>query len=323
MKNKVIKISAVLFTIIIVFVLFSQIQLDDLIRTLISIGPWFFLSGLILYMLSYFFRTLRFHILLNREIELKNLFNIVCVHNMMNNILPARTGELSYIYLLKKHHDIKVGEGIATLLGARLFDFIVVSMFFFASALTSEDLFVSNRTELVWIIILFFILNVVFLIVLLYFGIPFLNLVSMFFGRIGWQKKQSVDLILRKGFEAVKSFEKIKSRSVSFWVFLSSILNIGLNYLLIYIILYGMNIHLPFQKVVIGATIIMATSLLPIYGIGGFGTTEGVWTLVFVPLGLSLQTAIISGFSYHIITWFYFLIAGGYGFICLNGSSKR
>ena len=55
--------------------------------------------------------------------------------------------------------------------------------------------------------------------------------------------------------------------------------------------------------------------IIPIQGIAGFGTQEGFWVFAFVPLGVSLDKAISSGFAFHIVMIMYFLILGVYGWI--------
>lgn len=323
MKSKL-KVLLLIITIILVIILLSQIQLTDIIKTLLSINPWYILLGFIFYVLGDLLRALRFHILLNKQVGIRDMFNVVCIHNMMNNILPARTGEISYIFLLKKYHDKKSGEGITTLFVARAFDFISISLLFFISIFMIRDL-PEIVTLSVWFIFFLFTLIVIFLIVLLYYGDSFLSLVRTFLRRFRLEERRIIEYSLRKGAEGVHSFEKIRSKNVLFLIFLFSVLILISNYMLIFILLQSMNIYLPFQIVVVGATFVLLTTVSPIYGIGGFGTTEGVWTLVFVPLGMTLETAIISGFSYHIIIWLYFLIAGGYGSlnIYLAGSQQR
>lgn len=316
-RENIAKLSAVIITVVLVAILLSQISIGDVVKTLISIEPIYLIIGFILYLCSYFIRALRFHILLNHKVSIKDLFTIVCVHNMVNNILPARTGELSYIYLLQKYHNKKVGEGIATLLVARVFDFISISLLFFISALMIQDL-PEIIMKAILVIAFFFVLVVIFLITLLSFGESFINLVRRFFRRFNLEKRYFADYLLRKGKETVESFEKIKTKKTIFRVFLFSGLLWSLNYLIVFILLNSMNIFLPFPKIVVGATFILLITVLPIQGIGGFGTTEGVWAVVFVPLGLSLKIAIISGFSYHIIILVYFMIAGSYGIISIK-----
>jgi uncharacterized protein (TIRG00374 family) len=311
MKGKLAKISAVVITIALVAILLSQIQIADVITTLAGIDPLYLIVGFAFYVCSYFFRALRFHILLNKEVGLRDLFNIVCVHNMVNNILPARTGELSYIYLLKKLHNKETGEGIATLFVARVFDFISISLFFFISALMIQDLPTIILNVIVGIAA-FLVLIVIFLITLLYFEDSFLNLVRNFFSRFNWDKKYFGDYLLRKGEETVVSFEKIKTSGkvtvitlilVSFGIWMSL-------YSLNYILVGAMNINLGYFVVLLASTFAIFTTVLPIQGIGGFGTIEGGWAVGFIAVGLTREVAISSGFGYHIIIWIYFLILG-------------
>ncbi len=161
MKKRLAKLSAVVISVALVAILLLQIQIGDIITTLADIDPLYLIVGFVLYACSYFFRALRFQVLLNGEVGIRNLFNIVCVQNMANNILPARTGELSYIYLLKKLHNITTGEGFATLLVARVFDFFAISLLFFISALMIQDL-PDIIMKMVWIITFFMALIVTF-----------------------------------------------------------------------------------------------------------------------------------------------------------------
>jgi uncharacterized protein (TIRG00374 family) len=316
MKAKLAKISAVVITITLGAILLSQIEIADIIVTLASIDPLYLIAGFLLYTGSYFFRAMRFHILLIRKVRLRDLFNIVCVHNMMNNILPARTGELSYIYLLKKLHNKKTGEGIATLFVARVFDFITISLLFLVSVFMMHDL-PEMVIKTVWAIALFLSSITIFLIALLYFGNTFLNLVKRFFERFNWDKKYFADFLLRKGEETVDSFEKISANgkntiidliltSLGIWLFL---------YSLNYIFVRGMDINLSYFEVIFASSFAVFTTILPIQGIGGFGTLETGWAVGFIAVGVTKEVAISSGFGYHIILWIYFLILGCWGLL--------
>ena len=310
-RQTLIKISIVIITVVLVAILLSQIKIADIIATLAGIDPLYLVAGFVLYVCSYLFRALRFYILLNGEVGIRDLFNIVCVHNMANNILPARTGELSYIYLLKKLHNKKAGEGLATLFVVRIFDFITISLLFLVSAFMMQGL-PEMVIKMVWVIALFLGSITIFLIALLYVGNTFLNLVKRFFERFNWDKKYFADFLLRKGEETVDSFEKIKANgkitvisliltSVSIWLFL---------YSLNYVFVSGMDINLSYLEVVFASSFAVFTTVLPIQGIGGFGTLESGWAVGFIGVGLTKEIAISSGFGYHIIIWLYFLILG-------------
>lgn len=316
MKNKLAKISAVVISITLGALLLSQIKIADIIVTLASIDPVYLIAGFVFYACSYFFRAMRFYILMVRKVRLRDLFNIVCVHNMLNNILPARTGELSYIYLLKKLQNKKAGEGIATLFVVRIFDFITISLLFLVSAFMMQGL-PEMVIKMVWVIALFLGSITIFLIALLYVGNTFLNLVKRFFERFNWDKKYFTDFLLRKGEETADSFEKIKANgkitvisliltSLGIWLFL---------YSLNYIFIRGMDINLSYFEVMFASSFAVFTTILPIQGIGGFGTLECGWTTGFIAVGLTKEVAISSGFGFHILLWIYFLILGGWGLL--------
>ena len=317
-RESIAKISAVGITVVLVAILLSQIQISDITATLTGIDPLYLIAGFVLYMGIYSLRALRFYILLNREVRLRDLFNIVCVHNMVNNILPARTGELSYIYLLKKLHNKDTGDGIATLFIVRIFDLTTIALLFFLSALMIRDL-PEIITLAVWGIAAFMLLIVIFVIVLLCSGKSFLNVVKKFFGMINL-KMSFVDYLLKKVEEVVRSFEKIKTNGKSA-IIASIIISFGIwlsLYLLSYILLKAMNIDLGYFAVVLASTFAVLTMVLPIQGIGGFGTLESGWAIGFVAIGLTKEVAISSGFGYHIIIWIYFLVLGCYGFLAMK-----
>lgn len=322
MKNSVFaKVLVIVITIVTVYILISQIELNDIFSTLTSIGYFSLICGFILYMFSYYFRALRFHFLLNKEVRKCDLFNIICIHNMVNNILPARTGELSYVYFLKKLHNKTTGEGIATLSLARLYDIIAISLLFFFSILLVRNLppIILNT---IWI--LTFCLSGILII-----SFIFIHRVDKFvdtFERllINYNLNKTLGTyLLNKSKEMVISFGKAKQNKNMLSILIFSILIWLLNYSIVFVLLSGMGVSLSFEKVILGSTFTLLTTTLPINGIAGFGTNEGFWVLVFVPLGLSLETAIITGFSYHILLIVYFSILGAYGLVSVRGSNIK
>jgi len=238
---------------------------------------------------------------------------------MLNNILPARTGELSYIYLLKKLHNKKTGEGIATLFVARVFDFITISLLFIGSAFVIQDL-PEIIMKLVWVITLFLGTITIFLIALLYSGKSFFKSVKRFCERFHWDKRYFVDYLLRKGEETAECSEKIKTsgKVIGIALILNSF-GIWLSlYSFNYILVGAMNINLSYCSIVFASTFALFTTFLPIQGIGGFGTLESGWTVGFIAVGLTKEVAISSGFGYHIILLVYFLILGCYGTVMIK-----
>ena len=321
-RENIVKISAVIITFILVAILLSQISIGDVAKTLTSINPIYLVIGFVLYIFTYFFRALRFHILLNNKANIKDLFTIVCVHNMANNILPARTGEVSYVYLSKKLHNIPVGEGIASLMVARVFDLITISLLFFVATMCVKDLpeMISN---VILILAGFLVLVVLILIGLTYFGEQFMKVIKNIISRLGWNRFQVAEYLLRKGDETAESLGIIKSNKIIIGTSVTSVAIWILLYSANYFWITAIGINLNIWVVIFGVTFSFFTVILPIQGIGGFGTIEGGWTIGFVAMGISKEMAIISGFIVHIIGFVCLLIMGVYGIIAYTIKMKE
>jgi uncharacterized protein (TIRG00374 family) len=307
------KLISVLVTFLLLGIILSQIRLEDLITTIKNINKTYLILGFFLYMLSYFFRGLRFHILLDKKISLTDLFHVVCVHNMVNSILPARSGELSYIYMLKKYHNKSTGEGVATLLVARVLDFIIISLLFFVSSLFVNDL-PEMFSSIIWLVVLFMVLLAIFLMTLLYAGDTFLRFVNAILISFKLDNNVLFNFFLGKAKDIVDSFKNIKNNGkmmelciVSFSIWLTL-------YFLNYTLIESLNIDISFFEVLLASTFVVFMSILPVQGLGGFGTYEVGWTIGFVGIGLSKEIAINSGVVVHIIGIVYYVLLGLYGY---------
>jgi len=313
--NKKILLS-ILITAILVTLLLTQIKITDILIAMYSIPPHYLFLSFIFYICSYILRALRFHILLNGEVSLRDLFNIVCVHNMANNILPARTGELSYIYLLRKR-NIPVSKGAATLLIVRIFDSITISLLFFISMpFVGLPPMVLNAFL---VVTLFLIAIILFLVYLIYKGERFAGFIRGTISRLSIDKFHIIMLFMEKLKEILECIKIIKLQ-ILLQLFLVSILIWCLLYLTNYTLLMGMVVDITFPLVVFGSTFSVFTTLMPIQGIGGFGTTEGGWVIGFVFAGLTKEIAIRSGFVVHMIALVYFVTLG---LLSLLGTRKQ
>lgn len=319
MKGKLAKISAVVITIALVAILLSQIEVSDVITTLAGIDPLYLIAGFVLYVCSYFFRASRFKMLIHsKKVKLSDLFAIVSVHNMVNSILPARTGELSYIYLAKKTQGIHSSEGITTLITARMFDALAISIIFlFSASVLGSEMHMSKIN--IWLSGIFILALVVLsFAIILYHGKKAMVLFENLMNRAKIKRFRVITFIVNKGYEVTDSFELIRAKNVFPFVFIVSIAIWCSMYAMIFSLLVGMGIDIDIWMTILGSTLTFVISILPIQGVGEFGTLEGAWTVAFIGLGFTKDVAIVSGFSYHIIRFIYFLILGGYGMYAIR-----
>jgi len=73
-------------------------------------------------------RTWRWQVLLNplKRIPQRQLFPVVCIGYMGNNVYPARAGEVLRSVLLKQTDDVPISGSLATIVVERLFDGITI-----------------------------------------------------------------------------------------------------------------------------------------------------------------------------------------------------
>jgi len=317
LRKYIIKLLSIIITIILVALLLFQIGLGVIVTTIRNIDIIYIVIGFFLYIIIHFFRALRFKLLLNNRINHYNLFKIVCLHNMINNILPVRTGEFSYVYLTKKLHNIPATDGIANLMIVRIFDSISVSVLFLISAIHFKDSFhVIGRT--IWIILIFLVIIIFTLIAIVFFGEAVNNAIIRIITLLGLKRFRMIKDLQIKIIEIIKNFEMIKRKGIVIQMGIISIIIWMLIYLIDYVLMKGMGINLNIFEVIFGSTFSVLTTILPLQGICGFGTLETGWAIGFTLIGVSKEMAITSGFSVHIIAIFYTIILGSFGMLLLR-----
>lgn len=307
----------IILSIVLIVILISQISINDIINTLRKISPLYFIIGFILYTISYFFRTIRLKLLIKTNIKFKDMLSIVAIHNMANNILPARTGEFSFIYLLKTKKNISFSESFAALIIARIFDIIAISLLFIVSVVIIGDL-PSLISNVLVVLTLFLIVLIILFILSVFHGETVIKNIERFFIAIKINKTRIANFILTKGDEIIQNFRVIRSKKIVICSFFFSLFIWIFAYTITYLLFQEMNIEISIWTVILGSSFLIFTTILPIHSVGGFGTVEGMWTIAFMALGLSKEEAISSGFTVHIIITIYFLILGLIGFVILK-----
>jgi hypothetical protein len=94
---------------------------------------WWLIPSVAIYFFGVWARTWRWHYMLRpiKSIPLGELFPVVCIGYMGNNIYPARIGELLRAYVLKRKEEVAIGASLATILVERIFDGVTMLLFVF------------------------------------------------------------------------------------------------------------------------------------------------------------------------------------------------
>lgn len=303
---------SLLVTVVLLVLLLRQVSFADVAATLGSFPLGYLFLGLVLYVFVQLFRSVRSWFLLRGVVPVKTLFSITCVHNALINTLPARTGELSYVYLLKKTGKVNLGSGVGTLMLARVFDLIALAVLFFGAGLLVSDLpelFLRARVPILVILGVLIIL----LALIILFNKQAIILAQKICTFIGLGENKWCKWLIAKADEAFHSLHVVKSWQPVGGALVCSLLIWTLLFVINYLIFSGIGITTSFVLVVLASSVFALLTSIPIQGIVGLGTTEAFWTLSLIAIGIASETAIIAGFAQHLIALLYILLLGIYG----------
>ncbi len=244
--------------------LFYFVPFEELIENLREVKTSNLIFAFFLYSLSQVFRSARWKLLI-KEVSFFNLFLINSANIMFNNLLPARTGEISWFYYLKSI-GVSWSFSLWSFFLGRLYDLLsLFSLLFLTLALVQH-----------------LMLLPFFLLILFSFSLPWLHYLLPKRGRL----------------KEIKEFIKREtSFSLSFYLFLLSSLSNLAKFagLLLLLNLKYIDLYRSFLAFLGGEL----SSVLPIHSFMGFGTYELAFSLPLKLLGESLREWIKMGFIFH------------------------
>jgi hypothetical protein len=124
---------------------FKNVSMSELGNTLLSIRYVYLLPAVLLVVLSYILRAIRWRYLISsvKDVRVSNIFSPLMV-GFMANMLPARAGEFIRAYLLGKKEDISFSASFATIFIERLFDMLLVLLLLFTVMFFRTEIFAST-----------------------------------------------------------------------------------------------------------------------------------------------------------------------------------
>ncbi|MGA3086010.1 MAG: lysylphosphatidylglycerol synthase transmembrane domain-containing protein [Thermodesulfobacteriota bacterium] len=313
MKKLFFLILSFLITGTLFYYLVSYSRWSDWRRLFFALDPRYLLAYLLLYAAAIFLRTVRYSILLKASLSgvrpsFGAVFLVTSVRNMLVDLLPARTGEISYPVLLNRIYRVNLYPSLTSFAYAFLFDFLALGPLFGLAGLM-DSLISSSHYPKLWLFSALFIL----IGTLLVFG------VEPFFRKLAhWLNRRSYSLLkenrtLRRVPEICngisQSFRDLREARI-FWKILGISLAIrSLKYSYLYLLLMafvqamtGTNVSLPFLIIFMGLVASEAAASLPISGLAGFGFYEGVLGTVLSTQGFSASQALLLSFGMHFLT---------------------
>lgn len=119
---------SLLLAVLLVYLVFRNVDLNDFIGRLSSVNYWWVLASVLLAIVSHLVRSYRWNLLLapfGYKLKTQRTFLAVMSGYLANLALP-RLGEVTRCGILKKNDGVSMSTAIGTVVVERLFDFIVL-----------------------------------------------------------------------------------------------------------------------------------------------------------------------------------------------------
>ncbi|HMV97805.1 MAG TPA: lysylphosphatidylglycerol synthase transmembrane domain-containing protein [Anaerolineales bacterium] len=308
-------ISGILSAVLLAYLL---LNLDwEILRVAFSDLHWGWLGmAFLAYLLNIFLRALRFtNLIYSRPVKWIELVPVSALHNILMYLMPAKTGDVAYIFLAKDRLDLSLTEGTATLLAARYYDFSVVGL------VLAILLPFSKKDMPVWI----FESSVIFCLLILLGTIGILLFLRFSKPATDNQPVGEKTLLTRiraAWTKFIAGLREIQNHGAHGRV---ALLTAGI-WLCVYSNFYfatrSMGLPVAFYHIAIISIVMIPLTLLPLQGFANIGTHEVGWTSVLVAFGYPYKTALAIAAGSHLVLLFSVLISGGVAFFGAQIISK-
>lgn len=313
-------ISIILGVVILVFVVNST-NIADLLQRISS-------ASLILILVSFTIiigfttlKAIRWKIILGKG-KFLNIFSILQIGGLLNNILPAQLQEPIRIALLKKKENVGIGYGVSSILLERLMDVtgllflgIVAIALFPGIGITQSWMFELMRNIVIFASILTSLL------------ILFIVKPTLFSKIFGFFKKYhrfeklyiKLDSLVLELSISFKEMAKKPANMLS--AFLLTIIMWLINFIAVYVLFLSVDFEItPFMGL-FGFVGVQLGMLLP-QSPGYVGTFDVIWLGSFASLGYESSAILTVGVLYHLLILSYSTILGLIGIAVLRLSLK-
>ncbi|MBI5953924.1 MAG: flippase-like domain-containing protein [Chloroflexi bacterium] len=287
----------------------------EILRVAFTDIHWGWLGlALLAYLINILLRALRFtNLIYSRPVQWLELVPVSALHNILMYLLPAKTGDVTYVFIAKDRLDLSLTEGTATLFAARFYDFSVVAAFLMILLPLSRD----EIPDWIFIPAVIFcgliLLGTLGILALLKFSKPPLESD----GLPSQPQKQASGLQKIRAIwnKFIAGLREIQQHGAHGRV---ALLTAGI-WLCVYSNFYfaakSMGLPVAFYHIAIISMVMIPLTLLPLQGFANLGTHEVGWTSVLVAFNYPYKTALAIAAGSHFVLLLSVLVSGGLAFL--------
>jgi len=281
----------------------------DALRTIHELPTSVYLLTLGMHLGLYCLRALRFNLLIPRERRpsFKRALIVASAHNMASYVLPAKTGEASYVVYMRMQCGVPSAMGLASLLVSRLLDGATLCCGLSAACLwlahtgryPSLSWLGSAGMMLIGLCAVFSVLSIRgdLLVRLIAQILRWVRLHHLRFGEGLLGKANQLAVALRTaGGSGRLSLAALSTPPMWLLIF---------GFYAILAKSMGLPEHFTFAEATFGSSMAVMFNLLPVNGMAGVGTQELGWVTGFNKfLGVDQSVALSTGIGCHLVQLF-------------------
>ncbi|MFK7985511.1 MAG: lysylphosphatidylglycerol synthase transmembrane domain-containing protein [Sandaracinaceae bacterium] len=302
-------------TALLLWALSSQIDAERAWSLTSEADPAWVAIGFGLYLMLVFVRSVRYRVIAP-DVPLATLTSVHGVHALLLRVMPFRSGELGFAWLMRRAGAAGFSQSLVGLLMIRILDFAALLVVFAVGLVTyGQTSFAGGRVALLpWIL-----LGLVALAAPLYLRFCLRIAVRIMDGLLTASRLHRVARIagLATKIRDAVAWAQTVSTATLFRATAWTTLQFGVNFALIYSALAAMHIDATLGQTILGGTGAAIGGLLPLAGVGNFGTLETGWALGFVAVGIETPDAVASAFTYSVLTVSYAAVTAFVGWLTL------
>lgn len=262
------------------------------------------LAGFGWYLLTNICRAYRFGVLLSwcGLVKPLRLVPDMIVLSFLNNVLPARMGELLFPLWLQRRHQTPIAQSLALLLITRLFDFLAVAALFLAFAFLVRGYLTAVARQVTLIATAILLPTLLLLAALPWLGQRGLALFEWLLRGLGLAEYRFSQRLRQLGERVVTAVVQAHQGQTYLKTFSWSLLAWLCTFAWFACFLQAMALPTPYTLVVVGATFAVLANAVPFITVGGFGAHDAGWAFGFSLVGMEWKTAVATGFAVNVLT---------------------
>lgn len=225
---------------------------------------------------------------------------VVAGHSSLNNLLPMRTGELVFPLLLRRATGQPIANGLLLLVTIRIVELAVLAPLYTAALsiwAASADIALGPAETVLWV----FAALALGVVLVLPWGLgQGLRLGDALLGRVAWVHPARVEKVRAKLSQGHDVLDRLGPRGVASLA-VTTTLMWGTQFGVFYACMLAFGIDISFAQAMVGSGGGILSNLLPVNGLGSFGTLEAGWAAGLVATGVDASPAIASGLAMHLL----------------------